>query len=262
MDINRSFSLEGKVALVTGGGRGIGAAMAEVFAEAGADVVLVSRTVEQLEGVAARIRGLGRQALIVTADLSDLSVLPAVFEQIRQRYGRLDILANAAGVNVRADMDGVTPEIYDKVLNTNVRSVFFVCQAAAEIMKEQKSGKIINIASMTTYRGFSGLAPYSTSKAAIGGLTRALALELAPHNIQVNAIAPGWITTQMTSGMAPERVQWVIEHTPQGKYGEPRDVALLALYMASAAGDFMTGQVVAVDGGFLAGHPWPEVASS
>jgi len=257
VSILQSFSLDGKVALVTGASRGIGEAMALAFAEAGAQVALVARTEGELERVREAAQAHGRRALAIPGDLADIGTCSDVVQRTVSAFGRIDVLANVAGTIRRVPILDATPADYDAVLQLNLRSVYFLYREVGRVMVEQRQGKIINIASMTSYRGYADLSPYSLSKTAIVSLTKNLAVEWAPYNIQANAIAPGWIETALTASMAPSRRQWVIDHTPQGRFGSPRDVALLALYLASPASDFMTGAVLPLDGGFLAGHAWP-----
>jgi len=252
-----SFRLDGRVALITGAGKGIGEGIALGMAEAGADVALVARTAPDLERVAAAVRGLGRQALVVPADVSQVEMLPDVVARVLAAYPRIDILVNCAGMQRRMTVLEATVEGWTQVLDTNLRSAYFLTQAVGKGMVAQRHGKIISIASMTAYRGFHRVSPYGLSKAGLASLTQYLAVEWAPYNIQANAIAPGWITTPMTKQMGPERIQWVCDHVPQGKFGTPRDVAGLAVFLASAAADYITGQTIPVDGGFLAGNPWP-----
>lgn len=252
--------LDGKVALVTGGGRGIGEGLAVGFAEAGADLALVSRTAAALERVAERVRGLGRKILVLPADVSDLEAIPRVVDQVVNGLRGLDILANVAGVTMRRPVLDASPADWDYVMNTNLRAVYFMSQAAGRVMAAQRRGKVINITSMAALRGFEELSLYGMSKAAVGLLTKVLGVEWAPYNIQVNGIAPGWIATSMTASRVttPEwRVRWVQEQVPQGRFGEPRDLAGLAVYLASTASDYCTGQVFALDGGFSAGNPDP-----
>lgn len=257
MALTDSFRLDGKVALVTGASRGIGEGVALAFAEAGADLVLVARTAADLEQVAGKVRSLGREALAISGDVGDPDAPQTITRLAVERFGHVDVLFNGAGINRRVSVLEATPADWDAVIGLNLRGVYFLCQAVGKLMAERRQGKIVNVASMTSFRGFADLSPYSISKTAIAALTRNLALEWAEYNIQVNAVAPGWIETPMTAGMTQARRQWVVDHTPQGRFGVPRDVALLALYLASPASDFMTGQVLPIDGGFLAGHPWP-----
>lgn len=259
MSIIDSFRLDGRVALVTGASRGIGAGIAEGFAEAGADLALVARSKDDLEKVAQKARDLGRRVQVIPADVADLSVIPSIVQQTLDAFGQIDILANVAGITRRKPLLEMPPEDYYAVIQVNLHSVYFLTQAVGKIMVEQRRGKIINIASMTSFRGYAGLMPYSLAKTAILALTRNVAVEWAPFNVQANAIAPGWIETPMTATMVPARIKWVIDHTPLGRFGTTREVAQLAVYLASPASDFMTGQVLPLDGGFTAGHPWPEL---
>lgn len=250
--------LDGKIALVTGASHGIGEAIAIALAEAGADVAVAARTVSDLERVAGLIRERGRRALVAPADMSDLAGMQPLVERVTATFGRLDILATVAGVTRRKPIIEATLDDWEAVINVNLRGVYFMTQAAARAMIAQgQGGKIIHIASMTSYRGFDGISLYGLTKTAMLSITRTMAVEWAPQRIQVNAIAPGWIDTPMTSSMAPARRRWVEDHVPQGQYGRPEDIAPMAVYLASPAADYVTGQIFPVDGGFLAGNPWP-----
>jgi 2-deoxy-D-gluconate 3-dehydrogenase len=260
MNIIDTFRLDGRVAVVTGAGKGIGEGIAMGLAEAGADLALVARTQTDLERVAEAIRAVGRRALVVPCDVADVAGIPAAVRQVVGAYGQIDVLVNCAGIQRRMTVLDATVEGWEQVLNTNLRSAYFMTQAVGKVMVERRRGKIISIASMTTYRGFHAISPYGISKAGIANFTKYLAVEWAPYNIQANAIAPGWITTPMTAQMGEDRVRWVCDHVPQGKFGTPRDVAGLAVFLASAASDYITGQTMPVDGGFLAGNPWPTTA--
>jgi 2-deoxy-D-gluconate 3-dehydrogenase len=261
MNIIDTFRLDGRVAVVTGAGKGIGEGIAMGLAEAGADLALVARTQTDLERVAEAIRAVGRRALVVPCDVADVAGIPAAVRQVVGAYGQIDVLVNCAGIQRRMTVLDATVEGWEQVLNTNLRSAYFMTQAVGKVMVERRRGKIISIASMTTYRGFHAISPYGISKAGIANFTKYLAVEWAPYNIQANAIAPGWITTPMTAQMGEDRVRWVCDHVPQGKFGTPRDVAGLAVFLASAASDYITGQTMPVDGGFLAGNPWPTTTS-
>ncbi|MHB1134729.1 MAG: SDR family NAD(P)-dependent oxidoreductase [Chloroflexota bacterium] len=256
MNVSEQLRLDGKTALVTGASKGIGRQLALTYAEAGANLALVARDVAQLEEVAAAARRLGRQALVLPTDLTDLAAIAGLVERAAAEFGHLDVLVNAAGINRRQPVLEVTPEDWDFVLNTNLRAVFFVCQAVGRLMVAQRAGKIINFASTNTYRSFPDLSLYALSKAAIARLTATLAVEWAQHNVQVNAIAPGWIETPMTASMNEERKQWVNRNVPAGRFGRTEEIAGLGLCLASAASDYTTGQVFVVDGGFLAGSGW------
>jgi 2-deoxy-D-gluconate 3-dehydrogenase len=253
------FSLQGRVAVVTGASHGIGEGLALAFAAAGADVALAARSAADLERVAARARDLGRRAAAIPTDVSDLSQVERLFERVAGEVGEPDVLATVAGVTRRKPILDVTREDWDYVLDVNLRGVYFTAQAFARrlVARQAGYGKILHIASMTSYRGFADVSLYGISKAAVVNLTKAQAVEWAPHGIRVNAIAPGWIDTPMTASMAPSRRRWVEEHVPQGHYGVVDDLAGLAIYLASPASDYATGQTFPVDGGFLAGNPWP-----
>lgn len=261
MNIVDSFRLDGRVALVTGAGKGIGEGIAIGLAEAGADLALVARTRPDLERVAEEVRTLGRRALVVPCDVADVTAVPATVQKVVEAYGQIDILVNCAGLQRRMTVLEATVEGWEQVINTNLRSVYFTTQAVGRVMVERRRGKVINIASMTAYRGFHMISPYGISKAGIANFTKYLAVEWAPYNIQANAVAPGWITTPMTSQMGEDRIRWVCEHVPRGKFGTPRDVAGLVVFLASPAADYITGQTIPVDGGFLAGNPWPTTTS-
>ncbi|MHB1005346.1 MAG: SDR family NAD(P)-dependent oxidoreductase [Chloroflexota bacterium] len=248
--------LDGKVALVTGASKGIGATLAVAYAEMGADVALLARDREGLDAVAARVESHGRKALVLPADVTDLDAIRNAVDAVGARWGHADVLVNAAGVNRRLPVLDVTLADWDFVINTNLRSIYFMCQAVGRLMTAQRGGKIINLASTSGMRSFPDLSLYALTKAAVARLTSALAVEWAPYNVQVNAIAPGWLETPMTATMAPERRRWVDTHVPMGHFGQPRDLVGLGLVLASRASDYMTGQVYIVDGGFIAGQDW------
>jgi 2-deoxy-D-gluconate 3-dehydrogenase len=203
------------------------------------------------------VRERGRRAFCITADMGQADQIEPMVERAAAELGGLDVLANVAGNQRRRPLIDVSLEDWNFIMDVQLRGAFFVAQAAARRMIEQGGGKIIHIASMTSFRGFLDIGLYGMAKTAIVAMVRYQALEWASRDIQVNAIAPGWIETPMTATMQPTRREWVNEHVPQGKYGLPEDIANLALYLASPASDYCTGQTLAVDGGFLAGNPWP-----
>jgi NAD(P)-dependent dehydrogenase (short-subunit alcohol dehydrogenase family) len=257
-----AYRLDGKTALVTGASRGLGRAMALGLAGAGADVALVGRERATLEPVAREIeRELGRKALCVPLDVADIDAIrPAVDGVIRQ-LGQIDILVNNAGMNIRNNTLDFTPEEWDQVLDTNLKGTFFLTQHVGRHMIESGGGKILNIGSMTAFLGVPTVPAYTASKAALQQLTRLLAVEWADHNIQVNAIAPGWISTDLTNPLKTRpdlqpRYQWVVSRTPMGRFGEPDELVGAAVFLCSPAADFITGQVLAVDGGIVAGSDW------
>jgi len=268
MGILDTFRLDGKTALVTGASHGIGEAIALAYAQAGADVAIAARNEDDLARVAERIRATGRRVAVIPTNVSQLDQLERMVTQAAERLGEPDILANVAGTTLRKSMLDVSPDEWQRIVDVNLRSVYFAAQAfvrrlvvrfgsSADGAGRQGWGKILNIASMTSYRGFDGSSVYGMTKAAIVNLTQMQAIEWVGHGVRANAIAPGWIDTPLTAGMAASRRQWVEEHVPQGRYGVPQDIAGLAVYLASPASDYCTGQTFPVDGGFTAGNPWP-----
>jgi 2-deoxy-D-gluconate 3-dehydrogenase len=246
------FGLTGKVAVVTGANTGIGQGIALALAAAGADIAAVGRT--PAEETAARVRALGRRAELIGADLSTIEPVGRVVSETLDRLGRLDILVNNAGVIRRADSLDFTEDDWDAVIDTNLKSVFFLCQAAARHMIGANGGKIVNIASMLTFQGGIRVPSYTASKSGIGGLTKILANEWAPKGINVNAIAPGYIATNNTTALQADesRNRQILERIPAGRWGRPDDLGGAAVFLASAASDYVNGHILAVDGGWLA----------
>ncbi|MGX0586129.1 2-dehydro-3-deoxy-D-gluconate 5-dehydrogenase [Sphingomonas sanguinis] len=246
------FDLSGRVAVVTGANTGIGQAIAVALAAAGADVACVGRT--PAEETVETIRGLGRRAEIVTADLSTIEPVDRIVAETLGRLGRLDILVNNAGIIRRADAVDFTEEDWDAVVDTNLKSVFFLCQAAGRHMIAQGSGRIINIASMLTFQGGIRVPSYTASKSGIGGLTKLLANEWAKHGVTVNAIAPGYIATNNTAALQADtaRNTAILDRIPAGRWGDPADLGGAAVFLASDAAAYVQGHILAVDGGWLA----------
>jgi 2-deoxy-D-gluconate 3-dehydrogenase len=246
------FDLSGKVAVVTGANTGIGQAIAVALANAGADVACVGRT--PAEDTVARIRDLGRKAEIVSADLSSIEPVGRVIDETVSKLGGLDILVNNAGIIRRADAVDFTEEDWDAVVDTNLKSVFFLCQAAGRHMIANGGGKIINIASMLTFQGGIRVPSYTASKSGIGGLTKLLANEWASKGINVNAIAPGYIATNNTAALQADeaRNKSILDRIPSGKWGDADDLGGAAVFLASRAADYVQGHILAVDGGWLA----------
>ncbi len=244
------FSVQKKVVLVAGGSRGIGLAIASAFRDAGASVVVCARNEAEL-----RASGLTYQV----CDLSEAGQIEACVGHTVERFGRLDVLFNVAGINFRHAAETFPAEKLDEILAVNVRGNFLMARSAGRIMISQGSGKIINIASLHTHQSLNGVSAYAASKGAIGSMTRALAVEWARFNVQVNAIAPGIIRTDLNAKLweNPTLLEWVEQRTPAGRLGEPKDLIGASVFLASAASDFMTGQVLYVDGGFTAGQIWP-----
>ncbi len=247
------FSLEGKVALVTGGGRGLGKGMAKALAEARADLVIVSRSLKELEETAREIEVFGRKVVPVAADVTKSEEIFKIINTVLEKFGHLEILVNAAGVNKRMASLEVTPELWDMIMDVNLKAVFFVSQAVAKIMIKQGGGSIINIASLLSAVGIPTLAPYAASKSGVVGLTRVLAAEWGPYGIRVNCIAPGYFPTKMTETLFSnsEWVSRLIKQVPLGRSGTPEDLAGAVVFLASDASCYITGQVLYVDGGYL-----------
>ena len=247
------FSLSGKTALVTGANTGLGQGICVAFAKAGANVVGVAR--RSCEETADKIAAFEGSFKEVIADMSDINVIPHIAEEAKKAFGRVDILVNNAGIIKRCDAVDVTMEDWDSVIDLNEKMVFFLCQTfAKEWIADGKGGKIINIASMLSYQGGIRVPAYTSSKSAVLGLTRALANEWASHNINVNAIAPGYIATHNTDNLRSDeqRSEEILGRIPAGRWGTPEDVAGAAIFLASDAAAYVHGFTIAVDGGWLA----------
>ncbi|MFK4870728.1 2-dehydro-3-deoxy-D-gluconate 5-dehydrogenase KduD [Novosphingobium sp. ZW T3_23] len=247
-----SFSLEGKAALVTGANTGIGQAIAMALAEAGADVALAGRS-EPAETIAL-IEATGRKCVNIKADLSSIEPVDRVIGEAVAGLGKVDILVNNAGIIRRDDLLQFSEADWDAVMDTNLKTLFFLSQAAARGMVERKTGKIVNIASLLTFQGGIRVPSYAAAKSGVGGVTKAMANELAPQGVQVNAIAPGYIATNNTAALQGDetRNRQILERIPTGRWGDPKDIAGAAVFLASPASDYVTGHVLAVDGGWLA----------
>ncbi|HEX8624067.1 MAG TPA: 2-dehydro-3-deoxy-D-gluconate 5-dehydrogenase KduD [Allosphingosinicella sp.] len=246
------FDLTGRVAIVTGANTGIGQGLAVALAQAGADVALVGRS--SADETAELVRRAGRRAALVAADLSTIAPVQDVVEQTLAELGGLDILVNNAGIIRRADAVDFSEEDWDSVIDTNLKSVFFLCQAAGRHMIAKGRGKIVNIASMLSFQGGIRVPSYTASKSGVAGLTKLLANEWAAKGINVNGIAPGYIATNNTAALQADetRNRQILERIPAGRWGEPSDLAGAAVFLASAASDYVNGHILAVDGGWLA----------
>jgi 2-deoxy-D-gluconate 3-dehydrogenase len=247
------FKLDGKVAIVTGSCRGLGQAIALGLAEAGADVALVD--ILDMADTKARIEAMGRRCIAIEADLSKKEAAEAIAAQTVEQLGGIDILFNNAGIIRRAPFTEFTEKDWDDVMNINIRGVFMLSQAVVKVMIDQgRGGKIINTASMLSFQGGILVPSYTSSKSAVMGLTRLMACELAKHNINTNAIAPGYMATDNTKALREDaaRNQAILDRIPAGRWGKPEDLQGAAVFLASAASDYMNGYTVAVDGGWLA----------
>jgi len=248
------FDLSGRVAVVTGGTTGLGHAIALGLADAGADVVPSSRRLEQVEKTAAEIEALGRRSLRATSDVTDRASLEALRDAALHAFGKVDILVNAAGITHKAPTLEVDEADWSRVIETNLTGTMRACQIFGSEMVKAGYGRIVNIASLTSFRGFYRVAAYSASKAAVASLTQVLAIELAHTGVNVNAIAPGVFPTPLNASLiqGTPRGEELIQRTPMGRFGEHHEIAGAAVFLASEAASFVTGEVIAVDGGFLA----------
>ncbi|MFH1718788.1 MAG: glucose 1-dehydrogenase [Planctomycetota bacterium] len=253
---SRRFSLSGKTALVTGGGRGIGLAIAQGLAEHGAAIALVARTKEQLEAAAERIQAeTGRKTWGFPFDMENAEGIEGLFENILAETKGIDILVNCAGMTVRGAAEDVDIETWNRVIQVNLTSVLMLSQAFCRHRKQAgKAGRIINIGSLTCHAARPTTAAYGSSKSGLLMLTKTLAVEWAKYNINVNAIGPGYIATELTEPLQTDEDfnRWVLTKTPLARWGQPEDLAGTAVLLASSAGDFITGQIIYVDGGWLA----------
>lgn len=240
-----------QTAVVTGAGRGIGRAIAMKFAEAGADVVCVSRTAENSEKVANEIRALGRKTWAFAVDVSDSTAVAALGEKILGEIPRVDILVNNAGVTRDGLLMRMSDEDWDAVLNTNLKGAFNFTKALVRAFIKQRAGRIINVASVIGLIGNAGQCNYAASKAGLIGFTKSVARELASRSITVNALAPGFIETDMTSALNEELRKEVLKRIPMNSFGQSEDIANAALFLAGPAARYITGQVLAVDGGMV-----------
>jgi 3-oxoacyl-(acyl-carrier-protein) reductase len=245
-------SLQDRVAIVTGSGRGLGAATALQLARSGAHLVVNDINPENARSVASEIEKLGRKALVSTHDVSDHKSACALVEEAKAKFGKIDILVNNAGITRDSMLHKLSEEKWDEVIRINLKGPFNMGQACAKIMMEQKSGKIINLASVA-WLGNVGQTNYSASKAGVVGMTRTWALELARYNINVNAIAPGLIDSVLTQQIPAEVKEKFIQKIPLKRIGKPEDIAHLVNFLASDASSYITGQCIVIDGGLTTG---------
>ncbi len=247
------FKLDKKIAIVTGSARGLGQGMALGLAEAGADIALVD--ILDMSESKQQIEALGRRCVAIQADLSDKACVSTIVDATVKELGGIDILFNNAGIIRRAPITEFSEKDWDDVMNINIRTLFFLSQAAGKVMIEQgRGGKIVNTASMLSFQGGILVPSYTASKSAVMGLTRLLANELGVHDINVNAIAPGYMATENTKALRqdPARNQAILDRIPAGRWGTPQDLQGVAVFLASGAANYLQGYTIAVDGGWLA----------
>lgn len=253
MHVKDLFDLTGKVAIVTGGGRGLGQQMAEGFAEAGANVVVCSRKLESCEEVSEQLQKLGVESFALKCDVTNPDDVNEVVKKTLERFGRIDILVNNSGASWGAPVEEMPLEAWNKVMNVNVTGTFLMSQAVGKVMIEQQYGKIINIASVAGLKGsnpkYMNAIGYNSSKGAVITFTKDLAVKWGPKGIYVNAIAPGFFPTKMSKGLLSQGGEGILEGTPLRKFGSENDLKGVALFLAAPASDFITGDIVVVDGG-------------
>lgn len=247
------FRLDGKAAIVTGASRGLGRAIAEGLSEAGADVALVATNETLLREAAAKIEKLGRRTVTIACDVTDESAQDRIVALALETFGRIDILVNAAGTTERHPAEEFPAKAFDRILDVNLRSVFLLSQKVARVMIAQRAGKIINVSSVQSEVSGRNIAPYAVSKGGIRQLTKALAAEWSRYNINVNAIGPGYFRTDMTEPLWRDETRraQTLSRIPMGRWGDPGELRGAAVFLASRASDYMTGQTVYVDGGYL-----------
>jgi NAD(P)-dependent dehydrogenase (short-subunit alcohol dehydrogenase family) len=253
------FSVASQHVLITGGSRGIGRALAEGFAQRSARVMICSRSQESVDTALSEMRSLGLNVEGLACDVSDEDQIKSTVGKALQTLGHIDTLINVAGVNRRKRAEQVTVDDYDFILDTNLRGAFLMSQEVGRGMIERKSGVQINVESLNTWMPLKGVLPYAMSKFGMQGMTRGLALEWGRHGIRVNSLAPGFILTDLTRKLwsDPNMQAWNDANAPLGRLGQPNDMVGTAIFLASSASAFMTGQTLYVDGGFSAGWSWP-----
>lgn len=248
------FDVSHKIVLITGAGSGLGEGYAHIFAEAGATVICAGRNQERLDQVVSEIQADGGSAKAYTVDVTETQSIKSLIADVIRDFGRIDVLVNNAGYENIQPFTEVTPEIYDDIMNVNLKGVFFVAQETAKVMKENRGGKIINIGSLGSYIGLAESSVYCSTKGGVIQLTKTMAIELGEYNIQVNALAPGYFITPMTQPFYDDEDHraWIESRIPLHEWGTVLDLAGPVLFLASDASNYVTGETIKVDGGWLA----------
>ncbi len=246
--------LDDKVALITGGGRGLGRAIALAYANAGADVVVASRTNQQIEQVATAVEAIGRKSLAIRVDVTDSHSVANMVHVAQREYGRIDILVNCAGIGRSERLADMSDQSWDEVLRTDLYGTFYCCREVVRVMIQQQAGSIINIASVAGVRSLPGFAAYGASKSGVITLTKVLALEVARYNVRVNAIAPGYFRTEMNAAELddPEIGPKIVRRIPMHRVGQPEELTPVAILLASDQASFITGEIFSISGGEMA----------
>lgn len=247
------FDLTGKVAIVTGGASGLGQYYTKALSTAGADVLIISRSQKGWDDIKSHAQMMGHRAEFLAIDITEDDAADKIVAYAMATFGKIDILVNNAGMTIRHEWDEFPKEDWDKVINLNLNALYYLSQAVAKVMAKQESGKIINVASMQSYRAGKFIYPYAASKHGVVGLTKAYADALAAHNIQVNAIAPGYVNTDMTKPLQedPVRGPEILNHIPAGHWADPSELMGVVVFLASDAASYITGVTLPVDGGYL-----------
>ncbi len=253
------FSVADQVVLLSGASRGIGQALAKGFAERDAQVVITGREAKTIEQTARDISVGAKPVRAIVCDVTNEKSIKATVDHVIGEFGRIDTLLNVAGMNKRMKVENYSAELYDEIIDTNLRGMFLLTQAVGKHMIARRQGNIINIDSLNTYAPLKGVTPYAMSKAGVSMMTRGMAMEWGEHGVRVNAIAPGFFPTALSKKLwaMPKMQEWAIVNTPLRKLGEVEELVGAAIFLASDAGKFVTGQVIRVDGGVTAGILWP-----